>query len=96
MRGERLFGARQHVGDGALGEFQAEQAVEHLDHAIVADHLAGVQIGHERDDTGTERTAGIMLAGGFAATRVLQHGQWPLCRLIRVVMGLIGGKSMWS
>jgi hypothetical protein len=37
-----------------------------------------------------------MSAGAFAVTRALQHGHAARNRLIRVVIGLIGGRSTWS
>ena len=43
---------------------------------------------------GPNGVPGIMSAGAFAATRLLQRGHVPLCTLIRVVTGLIGGTSM--
>ena len=70
-RGERLVRTREHVGDGAFGQLQAEQAVEHLGHAIVADHLAGMQIGHQRHDAGTERAAGRHVGGRLGRNRPL-------------------------
>ena len=54
---ERLGRAGQHVGDGAFRDVQAEQPVEHLDEAVVADQLAGVQVDDEGDDAWSERTA---------------------------------------
>ena len=62
-RRERLGRAREHVGDGALGDRQAEQAAEHLGQSRVADHVAAVQIGHRRDDAGSERAAGRHVGG---------------------------------
>jgi hypothetical protein len=37
---------------------------------------------------------GNMSTGGFAMTRVSLHGHTALCRLMRVVIGLIGGRSL--
>src|ERR1700732_314196 len=37
-----------------------------------------------------------MSAGVWAVTRALQHGHVARNRLIRVVIGLIGGRSTWS
>src|ERR1700686_3267307 len=37
-----------------------------------------------------------MSAGASAVTRALQHGHVARNRLIRVVIGLIGGRSTWS
>src|SRR5271155_3784835 len=37
-----------------------------------------------------------MSAGAWAVTRALQHGHVARNRLIRVVIGLIGGRSTWS
>ena len=37
-----------------------------------------------------------MSAGAWAVTRALQHGHLARNRLIRVAIGLIGGRSTWS
>jgi hypothetical protein len=37
-----------------------------------------------------------MSAGGLPVTVLPQQEQSPLCKLIRVVFGLIGGSSTWS
>src|SRR5271154_1460752 len=37
-----------------------------------------------------------MSVGAWAVTRALQHGHVARNRLIRVVIGLIGGRSTWS
>ena len=61
--GKRLGRACEHVGDRAFGNLQAEQALQHLRQARVADHLAAVKIGDERDDAGAERGAGRHVGG---------------------------------
>jgi hypothetical protein len=80
-------GACEHVGDGAFGNIQTEQTVQHLGQAGVAHHLAAVQIRDERDDAGPNGEPGGMSAGGLAVTVFPQQSQSPLCRLIRVVVG---------
>ena len=77
--------------------------------ASVADHLAGVQIGHEGDDTGTERRAGHHVGGRFrgdarlaawamALVQVDPRGDGLDRRQIDVVVGehvrLIGRQSL--
>ena len=91
--GKGLGSASKHVGDGAFGNLQAEQALQHLGQARIAYHLAAVQIGDERDDAGADGEPGGMSAGGLAVTVFLQQAQSPQCKLIRVVVGLIGGIS---
>ena len=93
---ERLAGARQHVGDDALRDAQAEQAVEHFGQALETHQLAAVQIGDGRSDAGAERGAlghvGRRCRGdALAAARALARN-----KLMRVVIGLIGGRSIWS
>jgi hypothetical protein len=72
--------ACEHVGDRAFGNLQAEQALQHLGQARVADHLAAVKIGDERDDAGAERRAGRHVRGrlggdGIAAARTIGAAQ---------------------
>ena len=58
----------KHVGDGALRDGEAEQALADLGQPLVADHLAAVQIGDRRHDPRTERRA-----FGHVRGRVRRH-----------------------
>ena len=49
--------ARQDVGDGALGNRQAEHLVEQPGEPLEADRVDGVQIDHQRLDRPAERRA---------------------------------------
>ena len=82
------------VGDGTFGNLQTEQAVQHLGEAGVAYHLAAVQIRDKRDDARAERGAGWHVGGRLGGDGFPQQGQSPRCKLIRVVIGLIGGSSI--
>ena len=55
---ERLGGAGDHIGDGALGDGQPKEVARRLDEAAIADHLARVQINDQRCNAGPERSAG--------------------------------------
>ena len=68
------FPARQHVGDGALADVEAEHTLQHFRHAVVADELLCMQIDDQGGDAGAERTAGRHVErrrgrDDFAATR---------------------------
>src|SRR5262249_46014217 len=83
--GKGLSGTRQHVGDGAFGNLQAEQALQHLGQTRVAHHLAAMQIRDERDDAGAEWGAGRHVGGrlggdGLAAVRTITLVQVVPCR----------------
>ena len=56
-RSDGLADAGEHVGDGALRDREAEQALADLGQPLVADHLAAVQVGDDRRDARTERRA---------------------------------------
>src|SRR5215470_11091789 len=97
--GKRLGSARQHVGYGAFRNLQPEQAVQHLGQPCVADHLAAVQIGDQRDDAWAERRAARPLRGtvapdGLAAPRTITlvqlvpSRQRPEWRDLDVVVGV--------
>jgi hypothetical protein len=57
FRGKRRARAAEYVGDGAFADFKPEQPPEYLHKAIVADHVACMQIDRQRGDTGAEWAA---------------------------------------
>jgi hypothetical protein len=69
-RGHGLAHAGEHIGDGALGDGETEQAVADLGQPLVADHLAAVQVRDDRRDVGTERRA-LGHVGGSACRHAL-------------------------
>src|ERR1700758_3528198 len=56
-RCDGLADTSEHVGDSALRDCEAEQALADLGEPLEADHLAAVQVGDHRRDTRTERRA---------------------------------------
>ena len=70
--------AAEYVGDGAFADFKPEQPFEHLHQAVVADHVAGMQIDRQRGDAGAEGLPGGMPAGGVPAICLPQCWQAPL------------------
>ena len=69
-RAKCLADAGEHVGDGALRDGEAEQALADLGQPLEADHLAAVQVGDDRRDARIERRA-----FGHAGGRARRHAR---------------------
>ena len=86
---------RQRVGDGALGDREAEELAGQSRQPLEADMMAVVQIGQQGRSIVAVRRARRHVSQ-CAARKRLAQAQRPPCNSIRVTCGATGGTSMWS